>query len=1078
MQLHIADSLPLLLDRLDQELTSWPDPFIAPTIIVPNRNLRRWLQMNLAAKAGVAAHLDFHYLESGLSRLMSGGGHPVLQADPAFQQWSLLSALKPEAADTLELYRRTSHLHSLFRDYEYHRNPMIHAWHLELDSSLCSGPGLDIFALEQESGLVLEQDDSYTRQKQLYQSMLGRMHANGRYSFTEVADAALARGEFEDRPLFVFGLSRMSRLHLSILFRLSLHIPVHVFLFDVFGSSLQGREGGSQWYEMKSPEFKLHREANTVSVTHENLSEQEYSFHRDGLELLYLFRKGEAFLASRGSRVRWLVHGSSRPATLRQLKQRQISEKLVRVVEAPGLRREIEYIHDDILGRIDRDPSLHPRDFGILVPSMQQYRSHFEYVFRGRNELPFNLTDFSARETSRLGDAVRTILKFDQPLDRRTVFHLLSNPMVREKWRLQPEEYSGLLEKVDELNIFRGSQDSAFPVHTWKHGLRRLRLSQIMVGNGQAFQGYLPAAGESYEREAFSILADFVETLEAFRKELQGSPRPFQVIRKILETFLSLKHQKNESRMYLSLLDSLNSGEEHWERLGVRGDAVLAREWVLDSMKEVAGGIGEYLIQGVTISALQPMRPIPFRHLYVAGLREGDFPGFPLNHPEDLRRQYRLPGDSSLPDGNRFLFLEALASFSDTLTLSYVGRDLARDDEFQPSSVILELQDFLNLENSKEEIPTSLMSARYDGQPIRDPLQQKLLQQRWRAVRHTGNSVSEQEGSIRLRKTTYRPHQLVRLFSDPVRAFLEFRLNAHPLLDEDLSDVSDEPFRLLLQRRKSLKYLLRDLTPHYLNQAVEFHALLESMYESLILDGSAPAAFYADLDLQELRREIQISLLQKPEFLALMEEDTLFYSSSRNRALEELPFVRLQPSYRIQDLRFHFQIPCFSEKGHKFLFPVSGKPQEQDWQAAFLNILFFMMKRKEPLHHDVHLLSFKDEGAVYSAQLHLPWEEMTEFAGFLADELQTYGPLLFREWLEAHGQEHREEDISVLEEMLLDTWQNLQESRHPVLRMVMEKMDVSDLLYLLQEGEEDSTELPQSLEGRMEMRRRLLEVWQ
>jgi hypothetical protein len=49
------------------------------------------------------------------------------------------------------------------------------------------------------------------------------------------------------------------------------------------------------------------------------------------------------------------------------------------------------------------------------------------------------------------------------------------------------------------------------------------------------------------------------------------------------------------------------------------------------------GRYGDYLTSGVTISALLPMRPIPFKIVYVLGMQEGDFPGRADTSSLDLR---------------------------------------------------------------------------------------------------------------------------------------------------------------------------------------------------------------------------------------------------------------------------------------------------------------------------------------------------------------------------------------------------------------------------------------------------------
>ncbi|MCB1137749.1 MAG: exodeoxyribonuclease V subunit gamma [Leptospiraceae bacterium] len=1068
IQLYIAGSLDLLLDRLMEEVYE-EDPFQAPEIIVPNRNLRRWLQMGIARRYGVAAHLNFQFLETGLSRILSEAAPECELASPSLQQWALLRALQKETLNPLDHYRRASYLHYLFRDYEYHRNNLVHGWHREVDSSLAEEMGPDIFNLEARHSLSLSDDENLQEQKGIYCSMLSLLHGNGLRTLTELAGAALRSGNFMQRPLYIFGLSRMSRLHLSLMFRLSLYFPVNIYLFDVFGDALGG---GPNWQNVHPPLFHESLEDNTLLVG-KGKSEEEYGFQRDGLELLYLLRLGQEFLEGQGHTLDWNVH-SRGSGILPWLKEKQKKEPVVTLLETPGMRQEVESIHDDILLKLSADPGLQPGDFAILVPSMQRYRAHFEYVFRGRDQLPFNLTDFSARETSRLGDVIRTLLRFERPLDRRTVFHLLSNPVIREKWRLQPEDYAELLQKADELNIFRGSGDSAFVVHTWKHGLRRLRLAEVMVGQ-QTFHGYLPAASGIRRPELYALLSDFVEHLEQFRHKFQNSGKPFLALRQMMDSILTVDGSRQESGIYLSILQAIQSGEEHCRRLGINPDPVLVREWILESMKEVSGGIGEYLIQGVTISALQPMRPIPFRHLYIAGLKEGDFPGFPLAHPEDLRRQYRLPGDSSLPDGNRFLFLEALASFQDTLTLSYVSRDLARDDEFQPSSVILELQELLDLNAARHSVPTTWLSRRYASGQVLDPLHRRVLEERWQESPRRGNCLSETEGQEILQKTSYRAHQIARLFRDPMRAFLEFRLNAHPLRQEDLSDVTDEPFRLLPSLRSELRYRLLDILPHFCGRQNELLDFLHNEYDRQILSGGAPAAFFADLDRNELENILPLESMSNAEFLELASDDALLLSSQREQGLDNFSFVGLRPPCILGGLKFHFTVPWILPESRRIIIPFQGKEKPEERQNVFLNILFYMLSREEPLSHEVYFLNFSGEGTVGRKELHLSLEEMQEIASFILDELQTYGPLLFPEAIADASDENAL--AQMLPELLLDTWQGLQQSGHPVLGMVMEKMDSADLLSLMLPSGRENPEQFETLNRRLQMRNRLAEVW-
>ena len=146
----------------------------------------------------------------------------------------------------------------------------------------------------------------------------------------------------------------------------------------------------------------------------------------------------------------------------------------------------------------------------------------------------------------------------------------------------------------------------------------------------------------------------------------------------------------------------------------------MIREFIRANLGSISGAHGNYLTGGVTISALQPMRPIPFHTVYVLGMEEGKFPGKADLSSLDLRLLKRRIGDISLPERNCYLFLEMLLAVQEKLYISYVARDLQKDRLQQPCSVINQLKRYVELEILPDgqpfrvaEVPLAGSSARY-----------------------------------------------------------------------------------------------------------------------------------------------------------------------------------------------------------------------------------------------------------------------------------------------------------------------------------------------------------------------------
>ena len=127
-------------------------------------------------------------------------------------------------------------------------------------------------------------------------------------------------------------------------------------------------------------------------------------------------------------------------------------------------------------------------------------------------------------------------------------------------------------------------------------------------------------------------------------------------------------------------------------------DVDLIKEFIRANLSSISGGHGDYLTAGITISALQPMRPIPFSIFYILGMEEGNFPGKAELSSLDLRLLKRQIGDISLPERNCYLFLEMLLSVRDKMYISYVSRDLQKDRIQQPCSVVNQLRRYVEQE--------------------------------------------------------------------------------------------------------------------------------------------------------------------------------------------------------------------------------------------------------------------------------------------------------------------------------------------------------------------------------------------
>ena len=153
-------------------------------------------------------------------------------------------------------------------------------------------------------------------------------------------------------------------------------------------------------------------------------------------------------------------------------------------------------------------------------------------------------------------------------------------------------------------------------------------------------------------------------------------------------------------------------------------------EFIKSHLANIPSKSGKYLTDGITISSFMPARPIPFKIIYILGMNEKDFPGFKDYSTLDLRNvNDRVIGDVTKPQANNYLFLETLLSVREKLYITYISKDLQKDEDLYPSSTCTKLINYINnnlLENKFNiiKVPLKGESTKYF---IKYPVYQDII---------------------------------------------------------------------------------------------------------------------------------------------------------------------------------------------------------------------------------------------------------------------------------------------------------------------------------------------------------------
>jgi exonuclease V gamma subunit len=756
----IEDLADLLISTIYNKV-AMHDPFLERQIIVPNKNIEKWLRLRIAQNQGVCAGVEFpffdNFLFNTLAKLVdtSKSFKQISEADLQLQIANIILSDDSEMLSPLrdyvfgkdsskeinqtrtarKLWQLSGKLANYIREYEFRRPDYINAF---LSNDWIKNTKAILFEKNaNKEALVLAQ--AYLCRKLFMEIYSDK---NDTLSLRQLLNLATkANPSKEKKTLYFFGLSTFSPIHANALHLLAQHCDVEFYHINVCMEYWGDSE--NPWEKLKR--CKLNEENGQLFDNDEAIIDNELlnawgSAGRETMKLL-------VDLEESGSNVEYIYEkdfDSNCESILAALQNGIITrtsdsyEKLpqdssIQILACPDQKREIETIYNSILDTVLSNKSLDksslistptPRtdislsDFAILVPNMAKYRPIIETVFNSRGELPYGLLDSSASAENHYLRGVMELLTIAQfHYTRSSMVSLLSNPCVMKNWNYSDDELAVWIEYIDKLGIHHHYSHEGLTEDglisgdefTWEYALTRLRLGLITTDEDNANPIPLYTTNNMY-KERIEKLSALIETIycatKPFKNEELSISEWIETLRSATENILG----SNDARIQANVEAALSSLKNCFNDNNKFHSAFIL-EYLKDRLSNIACNRGSFLTSGITIAALQPMRPIPFKYIYVVGLGEGEFPGNNQESTLDIRALKRMLGDTSFASRNLYLFLETVMSAREKLILSYVAKDTKKDIDKYPSSVIKQLERFLNrfiLEKEFEEFNVPL----------------------------------------------------------------------------------------------------------------------------------------------------------------------------------------------------------------------------------------------------------------------------------------------------------------------------------------------------------------------------------
>ena len=851
--LHICRSnrVESLLQRLADRLAAQPlsSPLLPEVVVTPSPAMARWVNLQLAARHGVAANYNYPLPASFIWQLARDLLGDLPETDPlapdvmTWKVYALLPELIGEPAFAsiahylqqdaggLKRFQLAARIAEVFDRYQFYRPQLLRDW----------GAGKDG---QWQALLWRHVTRGITRHRlAVTERLLSRLQKRGQTPFLEEQGSVPVVAGVPER-VSLFAVSSLPPLFVEVLHALAAHTRIDLYLHsptDQYWADLVSQKTLARKRLAQPEDAELWETGNSLLA----------SWGRQGQALQDLLLMQDIPATEEDA---FSVPGT---ASLLQRLQRDIFT--LRPMAGPGERiaidaddslqvhvchspqRECQVLHDSLLAMLDGDPALRPEDMLVMVPEISLYAPYIEAVFEQDAEsdrpfIPWNLSDISLRDEHPL---VRVFLQLlDLPQSRFSHTEILSCldvPELAGRFALDGEAVAQIREWLTEARLRWGlnaahKRQFGLPgteENTWAQVERRL-FGGYALGEGELFEDIAPIAGVDGTRgeilgrfwRLLSCLADYAGRLRSPRRAVEWQ----ECLGRLLEDFFG-QYEDEEGRIQ-KIRDTLADLAGQVGSLDEALPIDLVRHW-LEQQLGTHTRHGRYFSGGVTFCGMRPMRSLPFRVICVLGLHDRAFPRREQPAEFDRMREQWRPGDPRKGAEDRYLFLETLLCARQVLYLSYVGRDMRNNSERQPSVLLRELLDYIDQQyvtagddagnrpgaRLTHVHPLQPFSPRnYRGEPrsydgdwcaVAQALQQPALPEPvdvdWNRTRLS--DMPDPLHSIGLR-------QLLRFVRHPVRFFVNTRLQVY--LREEAPGEDDEVFGLDALQSFSLKQRLLD----------------------------------------------------------------------------------------------------------------------------------------------------------------------------------------------------------------------------------------------------------------------------
>ena len=733
LHLHRAERTDLLADGLGALLADpLPDPFAEELVLVPARGVERWLSQRLSHVLGhrrgrgdgVCAGVVFRSPGSLIAEIfaLTGISEITGTADddpwsPEAMTWPLLEVIDSSLdepwcktlakhlghfdtnADEAKLrkgrrYAVARRLAGLFASYARQRPRLLMDW-------LDGRPG--------------DLDADLAWQPELWRALVAAVPADPPHIRQEKTVARLRAGPAGlPSRLSLFGHTRLACTDVQLLDALATHHDLHLWLphpSDELWRALAGTRGAIARREDTSHRAVGHPLLATLG---RDLRELQRSLPTDLPTDEYLPGLGDH--EPPRTLLGWLQSDIAANSLRPQGRTFATEDRSVQIHNCHGPARQVDVLREVLLGLLQDDPTLQPRDILVMCPDIETFAPLIVADFglgdvvhgaHPAHRLRVRLADRSLVQTNPLlGVAAQLLALAGGRVTASEVLNFAQAAPVRARFGFTDDNLEDITRWVRQANIRWGfDREHRRPYHvdfvhnTWRFGIDRVLAGVAMSDDSHAWiDATLPLDDVSSNRvQLAGQFAEFVGRLQNVVDSLTGA-RPLRDWLAALTDGIALLAHIDDSDLW----QASQMQREFAQALadaGPRADTLLRLPDIRALLDRHLAGRptrANFRTGTLTVCTMVPMRSVPHRVVCLVGLDDGVFPRLSVVDGDDALARNPMTGERDIRSEDRQLLLDAIGAATEKLVITYTGANEYSGQPRPPAVPLAELLDTLD----------------------------------------------------------------------------------------------------------------------------------------------------------------------------------------------------------------------------------------------------------------------------------------------------------------------------------------------------------------------------------------------